>query len=171
MRPRPFTDDLTPATTALLSRARSDAEELLRAAREEAADTVAEARRRAEQVKRQANAEGDAIANSILDEKRARTRRAVRAAELRARNRAYQRLREEVRRAVATIAAEPRYADLTERFTAEARRLLGSAARIETDVGEVTASAPGARVDCGLRLLADRAVDRLGLAVEGLWTP
>ncbi|NKQ58867.1 hypothetical protein HFP15_39095 [Amycolatopsis sp. K13G38] len=163
---------LMPVREALLDRARADADRTLSEARADARRALEEAERAATQIREQASDQGEAQGTEAAVAERARARRLVRAAELRARSRAYQRLRAQVAAELRKLRADPDYPRLLERMADEARRALGEDATITTaPEGGVLAEGAGVRADYSLDAFADRAVAALGPDVEGLWAP
>jgi vacuolar-type H+-ATPase subunit E/Vma4 len=162
-------DALKPTIEALLARAHADADAKRREAEARAAQIVADARREADALLAQARAEGEAEMRAYDAAERARARRRARTTALTARREALDALRERTLRSVLALRDDDR---LRDRLTELARAACGPDAVVTASPdGGVIAEAPGRRVDCGLRAIADRAVDALGPEVTRLWTP
>ncbi|MGI5489694.1 hypothetical protein [Microtetraspora malaysiensis] len=163
-------DALAPVSTALLRRARLDADALLDAAEHDAARTLAAARRTAQEMLDEARESGTAEARARADAVRVRARRHARGIELAARREVLLELR---RRAVAAVMAlrdDPCYPRLVERLRELARESGGEDLIVrEHPGGGVVGEGRGHRVDCSLGALAGRAVDALGAEAERLW--
>ncbi|WP_067138838.1 hypothetical protein [Microtetraspora malaysiensis] len=165
-----ITDALAPVSTALLRRARLDADALLDAAGDDAARTLAAARRTAQDMIDEARESGTAEARARADAVRVRAGRHARGIELAARREVLLELR---RRAVAAVLAlrdDPCYPRLVERLRELARESGGADLIVrEHPDGGVVGEGRGLRVDCSLGALAGRAVDALGAEAERLW--
>ncbi|MEU8875949.1 hypothetical protein AB0D24_33320 [Streptomyces javensis] len=163
---------LAPVRAALLRTARDEAQGLLERADREAAALLGEARATArsllEEGSRQGEQDGAAAARTI----RAGARRAARARTLAARREAYEELR---RRAFARgreLRDSATYPAARDRLRRRALRLLGPDAEVtEAPDGGVVGRAAGRRAECTLDGLTARALDRLGVEVETLWSP
>lgn len=173
VRTRPAGAALEPVRSAMLRRARDDAERTRAAAEADAARMRADAETTAAAILARARTDGAADAAELLDAQRAHTRRSARARELAAQRLAH----DDLRTASATAVRErlrdgPGYAELHGALVAVAHRLLGPHAVI-TDApgGGIVAEAGGRRVDLTLDALTARAVDRLGADLDGLWSP
>ncbi|WP_433213304.1 hypothetical protein [Microtetraspora malaysiensis] len=165
-----ITDALAPVSTTLLRRARLDADALLDAAGDDAARTLAAARRTAQDMIDEARESGTAEARARADAVRVRAGRHARGIELAARREVLLELR---RRAVAAVLAlrdDPCYPRLVERLRELARESGGADLIVrEHPDGGVVGEGRGLRVDCSLGALAGRAVDALGAEAERLW--
>ncbi|MGW0886037.1 hypothetical protein [Streptomyces sp. NPDC002671] len=161
-------DALAPVRAELLRAARTSADAVLDRARADADETLRVARGTAEQVLAQAREAGERDGATTASRERVRAIEDAWAVELAARAEVYADLRARVRAGVRQALADsvvPR-----ERLAELARRLLGADARVmAVPVGGVTADVPGRRVDLSADTLADRALDRLGVAAESLW--
>jgi erythromycin esterase-like protein len=163
---------LDPVRSALRRRAAADAAAVLAAADAEARAVLAAARREAADIRAAARAEGERDAAAVEAAERARARARARAVVLAARRRAYDRLRDRSRAAVRALRADPVYPRLRERLRERVAARLGPGAEIgEHPDGGVLARDGARRVDLGLDVLADLAVDGLGAEVEQLWAP
>ena len=163
-------DALEPVRTALLARARADADATTARAEADAADRLAEARTEAAAILAAARSEGEQDAATVRARAAARAHREARETVLRAEREAYGRLYRQARTGVAALRADPRYPALVERLRDRARAQLGAEAVVrEHPDGGVVAEVPGRRLDLSLPALADRAVDDLGAEVTRLW--
>jgi hypothetical protein len=158
---------LAPVRDALLAAAERDVDQRIAVVRAQAAEALAAAGRRAEDIISAARAAGVADAEAVRVTERSRARRAARARTLRARREAYDLLRLRSRQAVIQIRDEPGYAVIRDVLTAEAHRLLGPGADItEPDGGGVIGRSGSRSVDLSLAAFADRAVDSVAAGME-----
>jgi hypothetical protein len=171
-RTDPPGDPLAPVRSFLLARARADA----RRDRDDAAAAgsaqLARARQEAGAILADARRKGRADGASAAAAERARARREAQALLLAARRQAYEELLRRSRAGAAALRDDPDYSALRAHLTRLARERAGAAATVvEPPGGGVVATGPDRRVDCSLAALAERAVDALGVEVEGLWAP
>ncbi|WP_454857485.1 hypothetical protein [Promicromonospora soli] len=171
VRTRPAATALEPVRSAVLRRARADADGVRAAAEADAARVRAAAEAKAAETLARARAEGAADAVELLETQRARTRRSMRARELAAQRVAHDDLRRLAVDAVRERLRDGPGRELREALVVVARRLLGPHA-VLTDApgGGIEAEAGGRRVDLTLDALTARAVDRLGADLDGLWS-
>ncbi|HZD01969.1 MAG TPA: hypothetical protein VFA46_17785 [Actinomycetes bacterium] len=166
----PADDALAPVRGFLLARARAEADRLRVEATTQADALLAEARQHAAGILDAAREQGERDGEQVAAAVQAQARRRARSLLLAAQRQAYQALRQRGRAAARALRKERDYPALRERLARTARQLVGpDAAVTEAPGGGVVAQAPGRRVDCALGTLADRAVDALGVEVEGLW--
>lgn len=163
---------LEPVRQGLLARARADADAALARADADAEAALAQARAQAEQVLAAARAEGEREGAVLRARERARSQRAARETVLRAQGQAYRDLRDRARTEARGLRDAPGYPALLDRLRARAEAELGPDADVRSlPDGGVVAEAAGRRLVLSLDALADEALDRLGAAVEQLWTP
>ncbi|ETK32837.1 V-type ATP synthase subunit E [Microbispora sp. ATCC PTA-5024] len=163
---------LAPVADALLRQARREADEILAEAGRDAARTIDAARLTAQEMIADARAHGLAEARAQAAAVRARARRQARGVELAARREALEELRGRALTAVRGLRDDPCYPRLVKRLGELARESGGDDLVVrEHPDGGVVAEGRGRRVDCSLDALAARAVDRLGAEVERLWAP
>jgi vacuolar-type H+-ATPase subunit E/Vma4 len=161
---------LAPVKTALLARARSDADAALQQARDRAAEIRTDAHRRAQQLLTESRADGERQAGAAVAGQLTRQRRQARAAVLAAQRELHERLRRECRDAARALRADPDYPTLRAQLTRSATAVLGPDADVrESPDGGVIATAGSRLLDLSLPALADREVDRLGADVMRLW--
>lgn len=158
-------DDLLRAARAeaarILADAERDAGRSVAAAEEAARAIVADARTRGA-------AEGREAARDVL----MLARRDARCALLTAERTAFHRLQEACVLAANELRRDPRYARWSQALRGTARRRLGNGARIEEDSrAGVLGHAPGLLVDLRLAGLAMHVLEKLGREVPALWTP
>ncbi|MGN6302192.1 MAG: hypothetical protein ACTHN8_14020 [Angustibacter sp.] len=158
----------------MLDHARAEGDELVRRARQEADEAISRAEAEARRMADRAAADGQAEAAAALNTEQARSRRRARGVVLAAQAKAFAALREQVRREVASLTDDPRWAQRRAAMEHLARQALGpDAASAHADP-----LPDGVRVSSGSRSitltvadLADAAVDGLGSDVESLWRP
>jgi vacuolar-type H+-ATPase subunit E/Vma4 len=162
---------LRPVGSALLARARADADQVLAAADAEAADLLARAQAEADGILAEARAQGEADAAGVLATERARARRQARAVVLAAQRDAFEGLRVQVLAEVPALRGDPSYAAWCGTLGDRVRAVLGADAVVtEHPDGGVVGEASGRRVAFTLEGLVDQALDALGADVEGLWS-
>jgi vacuolar-type H+-ATPase subunit E/Vma4 len=162
-------DPLDPLTTALLDRARRDAEALLADADADVEVTLADARAEASAALGEARAKGAADAAAVLAGERSRAEREARAVLMAAHQEARERLRRAGRDAVCGLREDAAYPALLAGLRRRAARDLGPLAAVaEQPRGGLVAVAGGRRVDYSLEGLADDVMDRLE-ADDGSW--
>ncbi|MFH8387206.1 hypothetical protein ACH4E7_40910 [Kitasatospora sp. NPDC018058] len=162
------TDALAPVRAELLRAARADAEQALAEARHDAERALAAARAEAAAVLYWAVQAGTEEGEAVAAAENAQAARAARARELAAQGEAYTELcRRVAERVRERYESEPGTA---ERLARRARYLLGPDARITAHPdGGLLATAPGRLVDLGTPALVRRALDRLGPEAGTLW--
>lgn len=165
-------DPLAALTSALLARARADAEAVLAEAEGQAAETLGQARATADGILAEARALGRADAEAVLAAARARAERQARAVLLSAQADALDSARRAARVAVRALREEPDWPALRAGLASRAREQLGPEAAI-TDLpdGGIVATAGGRRLDLSLDALADDLVEGLGADPAELWQP
>ena len=162
---------LAPLLSALLSRARRDADAVLAEARADAEAVTARAHERAQALLSEARMKGEADGQAVVRAERARAERSARAIVLAAQRAAYDRSRLAAREAVSALRTEPGYPQIRDALSERAIRSLGEGADVrEVERGGIVATAGSRSVDLSLDALADDIVDRLGPQVEGVWT-
>ena len=159
---------LDPLRTALLAAARAEAEQLRRSAAEEGQALVDGAREQAARVLASAAAEGEADGRELAARAASRAEQRARAIVLEAQHTAYRQLVEAARRAVALALHEP---DRRAALEAALRTRLGGEAELgDTADGGLWARAPDGRtVDGSVGTLVAQAME--GLDLEQLWCP
>jgi vacuolar-type H+-ATPase subunit E/Vma4 len=163
---------LAPVRAHLLGGAQAEADRILAEARAQAAATVRQARRDADEAAGQARARGRAETAPLAAAERRRGREQARSIVLGAQRQAHEELRAQVLAAAGGLQDEPGYERLVARLTALAERAAGPGATVAADpAGGVVARSARAVVDCSLPRLARLAVDALGDQVGELWTP
>jgi vacuolar-type H+-ATPase subunit E/Vma4 len=165
------TDALGPVRSALLARARADAAAEVARAEAEARGTLEEAGRRADAVREEARSRGEADAHAVLVAMQARSRREARSVVLGAQSEVVAALRDRVHAGLGGLRDDPTFGDMERRLEAQARTLLGPDARLTPDPsGGFVAESAGRRAELTLAAVADRALDRLGPDLQGLWS-
>jgi vacuolar-type H+-ATPase subunit E/Vma4 len=163
---------LAPLRIELLRRARADADRTRRDAEATAAEILAAAEIRCDEIVGEAIARGEADAAEIRTTRRAKVRHGLRADELAAQRMIYEDLAAKVTDAVCGLRDDADYPRVRQRLTERTRELLGPAAVIaEAPGGGIVARGPGRRLDYSLSGFAARAVERLGADIAGLWQP
>jgi vacuolar-type H+-ATPase subunit E/Vma4 len=163
---------LAPVRTHMLREARMEADRILEQAHAEAAATVSQARRGADETIALAGTQGQADGAPAAAAERSRGREQARSILFGAQREAYEELRGQVLAAVGGLPGEPGYDRLLSRLTVMAGRVAGPDATITVQpAGGVAARARDMVVDCTLPKLAVLAVDALGDQVRELWTP
>lgn len=162
---------LAPVRAALLAAARADAADVLRNAESRRSELLERARRTAEELVADARATGEAAAQASVGVRLAQSRREARSSVLSAQRELYDELRLRCRAAASALTGTAEYEGLRRQLIDKARRELGPEAVVEESPdGGIVASAGTERVDLSLPALADRALDRSGAEVAGLWT-
>lgn len=162
---------LGPVRAALLAAARADAAKVVQEAESQRDELLARARRTADELVAAARAAGEADASATLAARIAQSRREARRSVLIAQRDLYDELRRRCRAAASALAGTPEYEAMRRRLVDEARQELGPEATIgDSPDGGIVATAGSERVDLSLPALADRALDRSGPEVAGLWT-
>lgn len=156
---------------ALLARAHSDAEAVVRAAEAEADATMAQARVEAHSMVEQARAEGEAQADAALADDRGRARRHARSLVLEAQRAAYDGLRDAARQAARSLLDDERWSQMHDALVAQVREALGPGASVEA-VPDGAVGRSGAQVlELRLAALVDAELEALGPAVATVWSP
>lgn len=165
------TDALGPVRAALLARARTEAAAEVARAEEAARAILLDAGRRADAVRQQARARGEADAQAVLVATRARARREARSVVMGAQSEVVAALRARVHAGLQGLRDDPVYADIESRLESQARVLLGPEARLTADPsGGYVAEAGGRQVELTLAAVADRVLERLGPDLQSLWS-
>jgi len=163
---------LAPVRAAMLRRAASHADRVIRDARRQADAIVAQARRDADQSVSGELAAARARAAVMAAAELSRGRHRARSILLSARRDARDELIGRASAAICGLRDEPGYARLLDRLTRLALAAAGPQATVtEHPAGGAVAHAPGVLVDCSLPRLASRAVEALGEQVRELWAP
>jgi vacuolar-type H+-ATPase subunit E/Vma4 len=163
---------LAPVRTRILREARMEADRIVERAHAEAAATVRQARRSADEAIALAWARGQADGGQAAAAERSRGREQARSILFGAQREAHEELRGRVLAAVGGLRDEPGYERLLGRLTAMAARAAGPDATITVQpTGGVVARSRSVIVDCTLPKIALLAVDALGGQVRELWTP
>lgn len=161
---------LAPVRTALLARARADADAARQRAHDQAVEIRSDARQRAEQLLAESRAAGAERARAAVAEQLSRRQREARAVVLAAQRALYDQLRQQCREAAYALRADPGYPALKARLTEHALSVLGPGALVrESPDGGVVATAGNRVLDLSLPALAEREIDRLGAEVVRLW--
>lgn len=157
---------LEPLRSALLARARADADDERAAAEDEGRRVVEGARAQADAVLAEARTRGEADATGLLAVEGAQARRTARAVVLAAQRASYDELCRRARAAVADLLADP---DRRRRLAVTVRERLGEGATVRDDpAGGVVAESPdGRRIDASVDALVAAAMSELDL--EQLW--
>jgi len=175
MTARPSTDIADPLAalqSALLERARRDADAAVAAADADAAEVLAKARAEADALLADARARGTADGAAALAGERSRAEREARSVLLAAQRTAHDQARQAARDAVTELRHDPTYPTLLDALAARARRELDPAAAVtELPGGGLVAEADGRRIEYSLADLADDIMDGLADEVDGLWAP
>lgn len=169
----PVDEALAPLREELLAAARRDAAVTASTAAERASGMLAEARAEADRRQAQARAEGEHDAELIRLDQIARARRRARGIVLAAQNDALTSLRRRVGEHIRRAWADPaRHEVLLDRLSELARAELGDACEIrEHPGGGLVAEEGTTRARYLLTDLADDAIDDLADQVQRLWTP
>jgi vacuolar-type H+-ATPase subunit E/Vma4 len=160
-----------PVAAALIAEAERRAGEIRAAAADDERDTLDSAHREARQILDEARAQGDDAARrratTILVAAHQEARRLV----LDARRRAYDAVRAEALAELARRRLSPEATALRSRLAAVARERLGPEATVTTNDDDcgIVAVLGARRVDLQAPVLVDRALRSLGPQVSGLW--
>lgn len=164
-------DALRPLHAELLRRARAEADQILADANADARDVLDGAEKEAHRIIDSARAAGAAEALMAQDAERARTRRAHQRGVLAARRNGYEQLRARATDAVHELRGEPGYPALRERLAARAVQVLGTGVIVtDAPAGGIVAEAAGRRLDLSLTAFAERALERAEADIDGLWS-
>lgn len=158
--------------TAFLAQADEQALRSAVEAEEAEACRVAAARRRAQEVVREARTAAEAAALPDVARIRATAARQARHALLSAQREVFEQFRQEAHAAALALRDGPAYAALLEQLSRRAREQLGQTAKLHVDpagVGGVIAREGDRQVDYSLPALVDRCIVALGERVEELW--
>ncbi|MCZ7590252.1 MAG: V-type ATP synthase subunit E family protein [Gaiella sp.] len=164
--------NLEPLRRALRAETAADAD---RRRSEVAADCeriVAEAEAAAQSLAHEARLEGERAAAREAARRHAAAARRARETVLGARRGLVDELRRRADRAVLELRGGPEYAELLERLQAAARAQLEDGAELVVDppgLGGVVGRRGDASVDYTLPVMAERAIDGLGVELERLW--
>lgn len=161
-----------PLREALLGDARSRAVDVRAQAAAQVERELAAARAEADALVARTRAEAQHAADLDTQRRLSAGRREAQGRILRAREAAYESLREEAIGAALGLRSEPGYEALLDRLEAEARRRLGAGATIRRDpagAGGVIARDGQRLIDATLPALASRSLEELGPEVEALW--
>jgi len=163
---------LAPVRAHMLRAAGTEAGRIVAQARVDAAATVRNARRDADEAVAGARAQGRADGARAAAAERSRGREQARSIVLGAQREASEELRGQVLDAVGGLETELGYPQLLAVLTAMAAWAAGPGATVTIQpAGGVVARSRGVVVDCTLPRLAGLAVDALGGQVRELWTP
>jgi len=161
---------LEPLRTALLARARAEAEACVVQMRIRTASELDAASAAADQAVHDARIRGETEGAAAVAVEDAAARRQTRTLLLAARRSVYEQLRTQVQSDVRRLHGEPIYRDLRDTMTSAGRSLIGPGASVrEVDDGCVI-EASGRRVEVTLESLADWALDGVLADLPG-WTP
>jgi vacuolar-type H+-ATPase subunit E/Vma4 len=161
---------LEPLRTALLARAREEAEVCVAHMRSRTASELDAASAAADQAVQDARLRGETEAATAVAIEDATVRRQVRTLLLAARRSVYEQLRTHIQDDVRQLHGEPIYGALRDTMTSVGRSLIGPDATVrEVDDGCVI-EASGRRVEVTLESLADWALDAVLADSQG-WTP
>lgn len=163
---------LGPVRAAMLRKARSQADQILAQAASAAEALVARAHADADAAVAQAEADGADAARPVVAAELGRNRRAARSAVLGAELVTRDELVRRTRAAIIGLRDEPGYPQWRDRLGVLAGRVAGPDAVItEHPDGGVVARGAGILVDCSLPRLADRAIASLAGQITGLCRP
>lgn len=163
-------DPLEPVRAALLHAAREEADQRIADARRDAAATLSGARSHAEVLLREARLQGEAEGAYAAAAALAQARREARSDLLKAKAQACDDLRRRVAGQVRGCRREEAYPAVRDRLAQRVRHTLGGGATVtEHPHGGVVGAAPGRTTDLSLDALAARALDRAGAEIESLW--
>lgn len=169
--PRGSDAALAPVRAALLAAAEREADELRRAAADQAQAVLDDARHEVDRIRSEAVAQGEAEARSAAALRSARVRRQAHETVLTRRNDLRLALQREVAQSARALRDDPRYPDLLARLTARCRSVLGPAAVVsESPEGGVVAVAGSRRLDLSLPVLAAGAITSMTPEMSALWT-
>jgi vacuolar-type H+-ATPase subunit E/Vma4 len=153
---------LAPLVSALLDRARQDAQDTLSDADRDAGAIVAGARAEADALLADARAKGVAEGAAVAAAARTRAEREARRIILETRSSTREDLRHAVRQAVAELRHDPQYPDIIEALRARATHELGPDLTVTLlEGGGILAEAGSRRVEYSLGALADDLLDRM----------
>ena len=163
---------LAPLASALLDRARLDAQATLDRADEDAQAIVARARAEADALLADARAKGAADGAAVAAAARMRAERDARRIVLEAQSAAREGLRRTAREAVRGLRHDPQYPAMLEALRARATHELGPDVTVtELEAGGISAEAGPRRIEYSLDALADDLLDRVDGSVEGPGSP
>lgn len=165
-------DPLAILVTALLDRARGDADAALATADAAATATLTRARAEADAILDEARAKGAADGEAIVAAQRSRAQQLARTELLVARRVARERARQAARDAVCRLRTHESYPAailaLREQVTTE---LGPDAVVLELDRGGIVGTVPGRRIEYSLEGLADDVMDRMDADASERWSP
>jgi vacuolar-type H+-ATPase subunit E/Vma4 len=160
--PLPRDEALAPLVSALLDRARQDAQDTLSDADRDAGAVVAGARAEADALLADARAKGVAEGAAVTAAARTRAEREARRILLETRSSTREDLRHAVREAVAELRHDPQYPRILEALRARAAQELGPEVTVTVlEGGGIVAEAGSRRLDYSLTALADDLMDRM----------
>jgi vacuolar-type H+-ATPase subunit E/Vma4 len=160
--PLPRNEALAPLVSALLDRARQDAQDILSDADRDAGAVVAEARAEADALLADARAKGVAEGAAVAAAARTRAEREARRIILETRSSTREDVRNAVREAVAELRHDPQYPRILETLRARAAHELGPEATVTVlEGGGIVAEAGSRRLEYSLTSLADDLMDRI----------
>jgi len=161
---------LEPLRTALLDRARADAEEWVACMRTRTAVELEAATAASEQALHEARQSGETAAAGVMAVEDAAVRKQARAILLNARRAVYEELRSRTHGDVRRLRGDSVYRDLHQAMTVAGRARIGSDATVRDVDDGCVIEAPGRRVEVTLDSLADWALAGV-LADSAEWTP
>ncbi|HSO03163.1 MAG TPA: hypothetical protein VLQ92_01685 [Candidatus Limnocylindrales bacterium] len=163
---------LAPLASALLDRARLDAQGTVARADEDAQALVARARAEADALLADARAMGAADGAAVTAAARMRAERDARRITLEAESAAREDRRRAAREAVRGLRHDPAYPEMLEALRARATHELGPDVTVtELEAGGILAEAGPRRIEYSLDALADDLLDRMDSSVEGRGSP
>jgi vacuolar-type H+-ATPase subunit E/Vma4 len=163
-----WAQDLAPVRKALLRRARAEADHLRAGAARDRDRLLGDARRRAEEIRHDAEREGRAAGAAAAAADVAAAGRAARQIVFDARRRAYHDLVREVAGRLGRWMSDPAVVAALRAGITDA---LAPGAVVHADGEALTGTNGGRRIEVSPAGLADAAVRRLGSDVERLWQP
>ncbi len=170
--PLPRNEALAPLVSALLDRARQDAQDTLSDADRDAGAVVAGARAEADALLADARAKGVAEGEAVAAAERTRAEREARRIILETRSSTREDLRHAVREAVAELRHDPKYPDIIEALRTRATHELGPDVTVTLlEGGGIIAEAGSRRVEYSLGALGDDLLDRMDRSDEELGPP
>jgi vacuolar-type H+-ATPase subunit E/Vma4 len=170
--PERSVEALDPVRAALRADARTRAEHLRRSAQEEADAVRATAQSEADAILADAVADGERTARSVAALRSARVRRQAHETVLAQRSAIRRELQRQVAESAAALRTDPRYADLMARLTERSRAVLGPDAVVSPSPhGGVVARSGTRHLDLSLPTLAAQTLESMAPEVSALWTP
>ncbi len=170
--PLASTEALAPLVSALLDRARQEAEAALADADADARAVVARARAEADALRVDARAKGTADGAAVCAAARMRAERDARRIVLEAQSAAREDLRRAAREAVGGLRHDPQYPAMLEVLRARAIHELGHQVAVtELEGGGIVAEAGPRRLEYSLAALADHLMDQVEHGPQASWSP